>query len=158
MRYWLFKTEPGTFSFDDLMAAPKRTTHWDGVRNYRARGFLRDQVKVGDKVFIYHSSIEEPCVVGIAEVARAGYPDRSAFDKNDAHYDPESDPSNPTWFMVDVRGIERLPRPVTLSEMRADKALAGMELLKKGNRLSIQEVRPAEWARVCAMSGRKATG
>jgi predicted RNA-binding protein with PUA-like domain len=154
MRYWLFKTEPGTFSFDDLMKAPKRTTHWDGIRNYQARGFLRDDVKVGDPVFIYHSSIADPCVAGIAKVTRAGYPDHTAFDRKDPHYGPDSDPESPTWYMVDVQGVEALPKPVTLSQMKAEPALAGMNLLRKGNRLSIQEVRPAEWAKVCAMGGK----
>ena len=154
MRYWLFKTEPGTFSFDDLMKAPKRTTHWDGVRNYQARGFLRDDVKVGDQVFIYHSSIDEPCVVGIAKVTREGYPDHTAFDKKDPHFDPDSDPTAPSWYMVDIQAVEKLPKPVTLSQMRAEPALAGMGLLKKGNRLSIQEVRAPEWAKVCAMGGK----
>jgi predicted RNA-binding protein with PUA-like domain len=143
--YWLFKTEPGTFSFDDLMKAPNRTTAWDGVRNFQARNMLRDQVAVGDLVFIYHSSADPTGIAGIAEVVRAGYPDPSAFDKKDSHFDPKSDPRNPTWYLVDVRAVERLPRFITLDELRKVKGLEDMVLLKRGSRLSIQPVKPAEW-------------
>ena len=155
-RYWLMKTEPGTFSFEDLMRAPGRTTHWDGVRNYQARNFMRDEMQVGDGVFIYHSSTDEPGVAGIAEVARAAYPDASAFDRRDPHYDPASRPEAPAWYVVDVRGVEKLPTYVTLARMRATPALAGMRLLQKGNRLSITPVTPKEWEAVCTLGGRSA--
>lgn len=143
--YWLFKTEPSTFSFDDLLNAPNRTTAWDGVRNFQARNMLRDQVAVGDRVFIYHSSADPTGIAGIAEVVRAGYPDPSAFDKKDSHFDPKSDPKNPTWYLVDVRAVERLPRFITLDELRKVKGLEDMVLLKRGSRLSIQPVKAAEW-------------
>src|SRR5262245_59064032 len=113
--YWLVKSEPGTFSFDDLLAAPKRTTHWDGVRNHRARNHLRE-MKKGDRVLFYHSSADPTAVVGIAEVVREAYPDSTAFDPKDDHFDKASKPDAPTWFMVDLRAVERLARPVTLTE------------------------------------------
>ncbi len=147
------KTEPGVFSFDDLMRAPKRTTHWDGVRNHQARNFMRDEMQVGDGVFIYYSSTDEPGVAGVAEVAREAYPDPSAFDKRDPHYDPASKPDAPTWYVVDVRGVEKLPAFVTLAQMRSIKALEGMRLLQKGNRLSITPVTRKEWEVVRALGG-----
>ncbi len=147
------KTEPSVFSFDDLMRAPKRTTHWDGVRNYQARNFMRDEMKAGDGVFIYYSSTDEPGIAGIAEVAREAYPDPSAFDKRDPHYDPASKPDAPTWYVVDVRGVEKLPAFVTLAQMRSVKALEGMRLLQKGNRLSITPVTRKEWEVVRALGG-----
>lgn len=152
-KYWLMKTEPSVFSFDDLMRAPKRTTHWDGVRNFQARNFMRDEMKAGDGVFIYYSSTDEPGVAGVAEVAREAYPDPSAFDKKDPHYDPASKPDAPTWFVVDVRGVEKLPAYVTLAQMRTVKALEGMRLLQKGNRLSITPVTQKEWEAVRALGG-----
>jgi len=152
-KYWLMKTEPSVFSFDDLMRAPKRTTHWDGVRNFQARNFMRDEMKVGDGVFIYYSSTDEPGVAGIAEVAREAYPDPSAFDRKDTHYDPSSKPEAPTWFVVDVRGVEKLPTYVPLAKMRTVKALEGMRLLQKGNRLSITPVTPKEWEVVRSLGG-----
>jgi predicted RNA-binding protein with PUA-like domain len=145
MNYWLFKTEPSTFSFDDLLKAPNKTTHWDGVRNFQARNMLRDQIKPGDLVFVYHSSADPTGIAGIAEVVRGGYPDLTAFDKNDSHYDPKSDPAAPSWYMVDIRAVERLPRFVTLDELRKVKGLEKMVLLQRGSRLSIQPVKPAEW-------------
>ncbi|HUQ18836.1 MAG TPA: EVE domain-containing protein [Gemmatimonadaceae bacterium] len=143
--YWLFKTEPSTFSFDDLMKAPNRTTSWDGVRNFQARNMLRDQVAIGDLVFIYHSSADPTGIAGTAEVVRAGYPDPSAFDKKDSHFDPKSDSKNPTWYLVDVRAMEPLPRFITLDELRKVNGLEDMVLLKRGSRLSIQPVKQAEW-------------
>jgi predicted RNA-binding protein with PUA-like domain len=145
MNYWLFKTEPSTFSFDDLVNAPNRTTHWDGVRNFQARNMLRDQIKPGDLIFVYHSSTEPTGIAGIAEVVRGGYPDRSAFDKNDSHYDPKSDPDAPSWYMVDIRAVKPMPRFITLEELRKVKGLEQMVLLQRGSRLSIQPVKPAEW-------------
>jgi predicted RNA-binding protein with PUA-like domain len=150
--YWLVKSEPGTFSFDDLMAKPGRTTHWDGVRNYTARNFLRHGMKLGDEVFFYHSSSEPSAVVGICEVVREGYPDHTALDANDPHYDEGSDPEDPDWFMVDLRAVRPLPRPVPLPELRGRKELANMALLRLG-RLSVTPVRPEEWEVVLEMAG-----
>jgi predicted RNA-binding protein with PUA-like domain len=144
-RYWLFKTEPTSFSFDDLLNAPARTTHWDGVRNYQARNTLRDDVKAGDLVFIYHSSSDPTGIAGIAEVVRDGYPDRSAFDANDAHFDPKSREDSPTWYVVDVRAVKPLARLITLEELRKVKGLEKMVLLQRGSRLSVQPVRSEEW-------------
>ncbi|MGQ0648862.1 MAG: EVE domain-containing protein [Gemmatimonadaceae bacterium] len=155
MNYWLMKTEPETFSFADLMRAPKKTTAWEGVRNFQARNFMRDGMKVGDRVFIYHSSAEPPGVAGIAEVASEAYPDPTAFDPKDAHYDPGSKRESPTWMMVDVRGIEALPRLVSLEELRGNSALSSMRLLQRGNRLSIVPVRAAEWNAIIAMAKRQ---
>ena len=150
-RYWLLKSEPEAFSFDDLWAAPNRTTCWDGVRNYQARNFLRDEMKRGDGVLFYHSSTDAPAVVGTAEVVREGYPDHTAFEPADPHFDPKSRPEAPTWMMVDVRAVERFTRPVTLAELRNEPALAQMVLLQRGSRLSVQPVRPQEWEAVRAL-------
>ncbi len=148
--YWLVKSEPGTFSFDDLLARPERTTFWDGVRNFAARGHLR-AMKKGDRVFFYHSNANPSAIVGIAEVAREAYPDHSAFDAGDPHYDAKSKPEAPTWFMVDLRGIERLPRPVSLDEIKKTDALASMALVRLG-RLSVQPVTPKEWETVMRLA------
>lgn len=144
-RYWLLKTEPEVFSFDDLLRAPGQATHWDGVRNFQARNFMRDHMRVGDGVLIYHSNMDPPQVAGIAEVVRAAYPDHTAFDRTDDHYDPKSDSEYPTWMMVDVRGVARLSPPVTLTVMRETKGLEGMELLQRGSRLSVMPVSRREW-------------
>jgi predicted RNA-binding protein with PUA-like domain len=148
--YWLVKSEPGAFSFDDLLARPDRTTFWDGVRNFAARGHLR-AMKKGDRVFFYHSNANPSAIVGIAEVAREAYPDHSALDASDPHFDPKSKPDAPTWFMVDLRGIERLPRPVSLDEIKKTDALASMALVRLG-RLSVQPVTPKEWETVMKMA------
>lgn len=150
--YWLFKSEPSSFSLDDLKNRPGRTEHWDGVRNYQARNFLRDQVKAGDLVLFYHSNTAEPAAVGIAEVVREGYPDFTAFDPESKYFDPRSNPENPTWFMVDVRFVRELPRPVTLAELKGVPSLAGMALLNR-SRLSIQPVREEEWREVMRIAG-----
>ena len=149
------KTEPSTFSFDDLVRAPRSTTGWTGVRNYQARNLMRDEMRVGDRVFIYHSSTDEPGVVGIAEVTSPAYADPTALDKKDAHYDEKSDPRDPTWMMVDVRAIAALKAPVSLATLRATPAVAAMALLRKGNRLSVQPVSADEWAIICRMGGIK---
>lgn len=152
MNYWLFKSEPGCFSFDDLKARPEMTEPWDGVRNYQARNYLRDSVKVGDLVLFYHSNIAEPAVVGIAEVVRSGYPDRTALDPTGEHFDPKATPDNPIWFLVDVRWRQPLPRAVTLEAIRNNPLLAAMPLVKR-SRLSIQPVTPEEWRIITAMAG-----
>jgi predicted RNA-binding protein with PUA-like domain len=154
MNYWLMKTEPSTFSFDDLMKAPKKTTTWDGVRNFQARNFMQ-QMKVGDQVIIYHSSAEPPGAAGIAEVAREAEPDQTAFDAKDDHYDPDSKREAPRWFCVAVKGVEKLERLVSLEELRGNAALKDMRLLQRGNRLSVLPVTAAEFKEVRAMAKRK---
>jgi predicted RNA-binding protein with PUA-like domain len=144
-QYWLLKTEPTAFSFDDLWKAPKRTTSWDGVRNFQARNTLRDRMKRGDIVFIYHSSTDPTGIVGIAEVVREGYPDPTAFDPKDSHYDPKSRKDSPTWYMVDVKAVERIEPIITLDELRKTKGLEKMVLLQRGSRLSVQPVSEGEW-------------
>lgn len=152
INYWLFKSEPSSFSLQDLKERPDSTEHWDGVRNFQARNYLRDQVKVGDRVFFYHSNIAEPAIVGIAEVVRAGYPDSTAFDPQSNYFDPKSNPEKPTWFMVDLKFVRELPRPVTLSELKTIPELASMPLLNR-SRLSIQSVRREEWERILKLAG-----
>ena len=149
-RYWLVKSEPSTFSFDDLMAAKGRTTHWDGVRNFVARNFMRDGMKAGDQVFFYHSSVNPQAIVGVCEVAREAYPDPTAFDKSHHGYDAGSSLDDPTWFMVDLKGLAPLPRPVTLAEIKATPELEGMALLRIG-RLSVTPVTAREWDVITAM-------
>lgn len=152
MSYWLFKTEPGCFSFDDLRSRPDMTEQWDGVRNFQARNYLRDAVKTGDRVLFYHSNIPEPAVVGIAEVVRGGYPDFTALDPESEHFDPKSSVSRPIWFLVDVRYLAPLPRPVTLERIKANPLLATMPLVSR-SRLSIQPVTPDEWRMILTMGG-----
>ena len=154
-RYWLVKSEPDTFSFDDLLASPNRTTCWDGVRNFQARNFMRDEMKEGDLVLFYHSSTDPAAVVGIAEVVREGYPDHTAFDAKDSHFDPKSRRDAPTWMMVDLRARAPLPKPLTLAELRGVKGLEKMTLLQKGSRLSVQPVTEKEFAIICREAGMK---
>lgn len=144
-RYWLVKSEADCFSWDDLWKSPKRTTFWDGVRNYQARNMLRDDFKKGDLVFFYHSNSDPNAIVGVCEVVREGYPDHTAFDPREQHFDPKSDPDTPTWYMVDLRAKEAFRRAVTLTELRRVPGLERMALLQKGSRLSVQPVRPEEW-------------
>lgn len=147
MKHWLMKTEPSTFGVDDLERAPKRTTMWDGVRNYQARNMLRDDFAKGDRAFLYHSSCEVPGIVALLRVARAGYPDPTAFDRKHDHYDAGSDPANPRWYVVDVQLERRLSRVITLEELRAHAArkLAQMVLLQRGSRLSVMPVSEAHF-------------
>ena len=145
MQYWLMKSEPDVYGIDDLAAQPDQTDHWDGVRNYQARNMMRDQMKKGDKVFFYHSNCKEPAIVGIAEIAREGYPDFTAWDPESKYYDPKSTPDNPRWYMVDLRFRRKLRRPVTLQELKQHPALANMPLLRKGNRLSVMPVTKEQW-------------
>jgi predicted RNA-binding protein with PUA-like domain len=147
MNHWLLKSEPSTFGIDDLAKLPRRTSAWDGVRNYQARNMLRDSMKKGDLALFYHSSCEVPGVAGIVEVVKAGYPDATAFDSKHHHYDPDSDPEEPTWYMVDVKLVRRLPRIITLTELRAHAkgALKDLILLRGGNRLSVMPVTKKEW-------------
>jgi predicted RNA-binding protein with PUA-like domain len=145
MAHWLFKSEPTTFSIDDLAAQPSQTDHWDGVRNYQARNFMRDRMQVGDLGFFYHSNTQPPGIVGIVEIVRAAYPDHTAFDPDDPHYDPKSDPAKPRWYMVDVRLVRRLDRKITLDALKKHPELADMPLVKKGNRLSIMPITHDQW-------------
>jgi predicted RNA-binding protein with PUA-like domain len=147
-RYWLVKSEPDVFSFDDLLASPRRTTCWDGVRNYQARNSMRDDMRVGDLVFFYHSNAEPTAIVGVCEVARAAYPDHTALDPADPHFDPKSKADAPTWMMVDLRAVEPLRRPLSLADLRGVKGLEKMVLLQKGSRLSVQPVTAKEWETV----------
>ena len=151
-RYWLFKTEPSSFSIADLMNAPSQTTSWDGVRNFQARNMLRDQIAPGDMVLVYHSSTDPIGVAGIAEVVRGGYPDKTAFDPNDSHFDPKSKADAPSWFVVDIRGVKAFPRVITLDELRKVKGLEKMVLLQRGSRLSVQPVRPQEWEIITSLA------
>jgi predicted RNA-binding protein with PUA-like domain len=152
MRYWLFKSEPEAFSIDDLAAAPKGTTPWDGVRNYQARNFMRDEMRSGDRVLFYHSSAEPPAVVGTAVVVRGAYPDPTAQDPRNPHYDPRATPDEPIWQMVDIRFEEKFAAPLPPDALRGVPALAKMELLRRGSRLSIQPVRKAEFAAILKLA------
>jgi len=145
MNYWLMKSEPEVFSIADLKNNPNKTDHWDGVRNYQARNMMRDQMKKGDQIFFYHSNCPEPGIVGIMKVIRESYPDFTAFDPKDPHYDPKSDPDNPRWFMVDVRYMRTLKRTITLQELKPHRQLADMPLVRRGNRLSVMPVTESQW-------------
>lgn len=151
--YWLLKTEPSCFSFADLQARPDGIEHWDGVRNFQARNLLRDAIRPGDGVLIYHSSIAEPAIVGVARVVQGGYPDHTALDPASEHFDPRASAARPIWYMVDVQAVAALPHPLTRSELAAHPLLRGMAVLKKGNRLSVQGVTAEEWRAVLAAGG-----
>ena len=154
-QYWLMKTEPDTFSIDDLKARPKQTEPWDGVRNYQARNSMRDQMKVGDGVLFYHSSCEVPGIYGLAEIASAAYPDPSQFNPKSKYYDAGARPEEPRWYLVDVKYQRHLRRPLTLEELRQhEQQLQGMALLQRGSRLSVQPVRPEHWKHVLSLEPR----
>ena len=144
-QYWLFKSEPEAYSIADLAREPTRTTFWDGVRNYQARNFLRDTIRLGDRVLFYHSNADPMAIVGTAEIVKAGYPDHTAFDPQDHHFDPKSNSDAPTWFMVDVRLLQVFPKPVTRDDLKACIDLRQMMVIRPGARLSIQPVTAAEW-------------
>jgi len=150
-RYWLVKTDAESFAWADLWKLPGRTTRWDGVRNYQARNMLRDQMKKGDRVFFYHSNAEPGAIMGECEIVREGYPDATAFDRKDHHYDPKSDPAMPAWYAVDLKAIAPFKRPVTLPDLRGVKGLEKMVLLQKGSRLSVMPVTEREWRIVHAL-------
>ena len=143
MQYWLMKSEPGEYSIDDLKR--DKVEPWDGVRNYQARNMMRNDMKKGDLAFMYHSNCEEIGIVGIMTIVHEGYADHTAFDQEDKHYDPKSDPENPRWFMVDVRYKRKLKRTITLAELRQHTELDGLQLLKRGNRLSVIPVSKKHW-------------
>jgi predicted RNA-binding protein with PUA-like domain len=149
------KSEPGAFSIQDLEKAPKGTTGWDGVRNYQARNYMR-LMKRGDQVLFYHSNADPPAVAGVAQVVRQAYPDHTAFDSDDIHYDPKSTPTKPIWDMIDIRLVQIFPQPISLDQLRQDPGLKQMELLRKGSRLSVQPVRPEEWKIILALAKKQA--
>jgi predicted RNA-binding protein with PUA-like domain len=155
MRYWLMKSEPDEFSIDDLARAKNRSTAWFGVRNYQARNFMRDQMKVGDRAFFYHSSCPEPGIAGIVEISAPAYPDATQFDRKSPYFDPKSAKDAPRWVNVEVTFVEKT-RLVSLAELRSDPALARMRVLQRGNRLSITPVDPAEWSHVVKLAKRGA--
>jgi predicted RNA-binding protein with PUA-like domain len=154
LNYWLFKSEPDTFSVDDLARARRSTSPWDGVRNYQARNMMRDLIKVDDLGFFYHSSCEAPGIYGVVRVVRAGYPERAALDPKSRYFDAASDPANPRWYCVDVRLERKIEPPITLDTLRkhAHGALAEMIILRRGNRLSVTPVTAEEWRFILALA------
>jgi predicted RNA-binding protein with PUA-like domain len=154
MQYWLIKSEPDAFSIHDLAKAKKKTTHWEGVRNYQARNFLR-AMKKGDVAIFYHSNAEPSAVAGVVEVVREAYPDASAWDPRSEYHDPKASPENPVWSMVDVKLVEIFSREVPLDELRGVKSLAGMELLRRGSRLSVHPVTPAQFRTIQSLASKR---
>ncbi len=148
--YWIFKSEPDVYSIDDL--ARDKTTFWDGVRNYEARNFLRDKIKKGDIVLFYHSNCDEPGIYGICEVIKEGYPDFTQFDSSHKYFDPKSKKENPTWFMVDIKFVSKLKKPVLLEGIKSNPKLKNMRLIQKGNRLSILPLSKIEFDEILKMS------
>ncbi len=151
MQYWIMKTEPNTFSIDDLKTSPKKTSPWDGVRNYQARNFMRDQMKLGDIILIYHSSCKEIGLAGIAKVVKESYPDHTALDESGKYFDPKSSKDNPRWFMVDVKWIKTFKRIISLTELKAHKDLNNLILTKKGNRLSIMPLLEKDYETIISL-------
>ena len=149
MQYWLMKSEPDTYSIDDLQSFG--VDHWDGIRNYQVRNFFRDQMQVGDQAFFYHSNCKEPGIVGTMEIVSKAYPDHTAFDPSEKYFDSKSDPENPRWLMVDVRYVRHLDRMITLGELRQQKQIADMKLLQRGNRLSVLNLSKMEWQYILEM-------
>ncbi len=150
MRYWLLKSEPGTYSWSDLNAQPNQTDIWDGVRNYQARNFLRE-MRINDLAFFYHSVVRPQAIVGIVRIVRQSYPDPTQFDPNSPYYDPKSDPNHPRWVAVDVQAIHEILPPITREELKSLPELEDMPLLQKGNRLSVQPITPEQWQRILAL-------
>lgn len=153
MNYWLMKSEPDEFSIRDLAARPQQTEGWHGIRNYQARNFMRDEMKVGDRVFFYHSSCKVPAIVGVAEVASDVYPDSSAWDPESDYFDPKSSPETPRWLQLDIRFVKEFAKPVTLTAIKSHPGLADMLLVQKGSRLSIQPVDEVHWQLIHQMAG-----
>lgn len=151
IKYWLVKSEPDVFSWNDLKKCKNQTTYWDGVRNYQARNFLRDEMKKGDLVLFYHSNADPLVVMGICEVVKEGYPDHTQFDPDNAHYDPKADPKSPTWYMVDVKLKKEFKNPVTLDEIKLNPKLKNMKLIQRGNRLSVMPVTKEEFDEIVKM-------
>jgi predicted RNA-binding protein with PUA-like domain len=154
MKYWLFKSEPGSFSIDDLAASKNKTTHWEGVRNFQARNFLRDDVARGDLVFFYHSIAKPSGIAGICEVTRAGYPDHTALDPESKYFDPRASKDNPIWYMVDVKLRQKFGDIIPLRSLKETPGLEGMMVCQKGSRLSIQPVTAAEWKIILGIAAR----
>lgn len=152
MNHWLIKSEPDVFSIRDLAQAKGRTTHWEGVRNYQARNFLR-AMKRGDRALYYHSNADPSAVAGVVEIVREAYPDPTAWDPRSDYHDPKASPANPVWSMVDVKLVAVFPREIPLDELRGVKALAGMELLRRGSRLSVQPVTKAQFDAIARLAG-----
>ena len=157
-RYWLVKSEPDVFSWEDLWKATRRTTFWDGVRNYQARNFMRDDMALDDGVLYYHSRCKEPSIVGIARVSKAGSPDPTQFDPADSHFDPKAKKEDPRWIGVHIQALGPLPNTLTLQELKTVKKLVEMPLLQRGQRLSVQPVSPAQWREVLRLGGYKGKG
>ena len=151
-KFWLIKSEPSEFSIDDLEKSKNQTTYWDGVRNYQARNFIRDEMKIGDKVLFYHSSTEPNAVVGVCKIVKEAYPDHTQFDSKHVHYDPKADKKNPTWFMVDIKLEEKFKKPITLEVIKTNLKLAKMRLVQRGNRLSVTPVAKNEFDEIIKMS------
>lgn len=151
MTYWLMKSEPGCFGIDDLKKRPTQIEPWDGVRNYQVRNMMRDEMKVGDKAFFYHSNAKPSGIAGIMEIASEPYPDQTAFDPREKHFDPKSNPDKPIWFLVDVKFVKKFKRIVSLQELREEPMLADMMILRPGSRLSITPVTEVEWDTVLAL-------
>ena len=151
MQYWLMKSEPDEFSIDDLRNCVEKTEPWDGVRNYQARNMMRDQMRKGDLAFFYHSNCEVPGIVGMMKIVREGYPGPTAFDPEDKHFDPKSDPDNPRWFLVDVKYRRKFKRTIALFELKSAPALENMALVRRGNRLSVMPVSATEWEHILTM-------
>jgi predicted RNA-binding protein with PUA-like domain len=152
-KYWLFKSEPGEFSFSDLLAEPDQTAEWDGVRNYQVRNMMRDEMKVGDGVLFYHSSTTPTAVIGTAHIVKEAYPDPTAWTPGDKHFDSRSTPENPVWLMVDIQADKEFSKPVTLQEIKAHPALQNMMVARRGMRLSIQPVVKDEWDELLRLGG-----
>jgi len=152
MKYWLVKSEPEIFSINDLEKSKNKTTCWDGVRNYQARNYMRDEMKIGDPVLFYHSNCEVPAVVGVCEVVKEGYPDFTAFDPKDVHYDPKSKKEEPTWVMADIKLVKKFSKPVTLNEIKSKRSLCKIPLVQMGNRLSVMPVGKEEYEEIISMS------
>lgn len=151
-KYWLVKSEPEVFSIINLQNQKDQTTHWDGVRNYQARNYLRDEMKMGDRVLFYHSNAEPLAIVGVCEVVKEGYPDFTAFDPKDNHFDPKSKKENPTWYMVDLKLNEIFKYPITLEQIKSNKKLQNMKLIQRGNRLSVMPITKDEFNEIIRMS------
>lgn len=151
-KFWLIKSEPSEFSIEDLEKSKNKTTYWDGVRNYQARNFIRDEMKKGDQVLFYHSNAEPNAVVGICKVVKEAYPDHTQFDSKHVHYDPKADKKNPTWFMVDIKLVKKFKRAVTLEEIKLNSKLAKMKLVQRGNRLSVMPITKDEFEEILIMS------
>jgi predicted RNA-binding protein with PUA-like domain len=154
MAYWLMKSEPDSFSIDDLEKRPKQTEAWDGVRNYQVRNMFRDDMKPGDQAFFYHSSCDEPGIYGIAEITSRAYPDPTQFDPKHHHYDPGSKREEPRWLLVDVKFVKKLKKPILLTQLQANAAkLKGLRVIERGNRLSVVPVSEAHWKTILKLGG-----